>query len=207
MNLRYCQSSGYSLVELVVVMLLLGMIALACESGLHFGTQVWSHTETRAQSEGQVVSSQTILRALLAHILPRAKGDDITFEGEPTAISFDVVPPQAFQAGGTAHAQLRIVSSQNAAQLVLEMQSIAAPAFKRRAILDGDVGLMRFAYLDASGQSQTWLSYWRDRNRLPAAIRISTADTKTWPTLIVRPIIVQSATCILDSAELACRKI
>lgn len=200
-------SDGYTLVELVVVMLLLGMIALACESGLRFGTQVWAHTETRTQSEDQIVSSQMMLHELLAHSLPRMKGDYVTFEGEPTVISFDVIPPQAFQAGGTAHARLRIVRSPSGAKLMLDMQSISSPNFKRQATLLDNVGLMRFSYLDASGKSQTWLSYWRDRNRLPDAIRITAEAPKTWPTLTVRPIIVQSAMCVLDSVDLSCRKI
>lgn len=200
-------SDGYTLVELVVVMLLLGMIALACESGLHFGAQVWTRTEVRTQSDDAVMISQTVLRTLLAHSLPRMKGDYVTFEGEPTDVRFDVVPPQAFEAGGTAHAELHVVRLPSKAQLVLDMQSIANPGFKRRAVLLGDAGLMRFSYLDASGKSATWLSYWRDRSRLPDAIRITASDPKLWPTLIARPILVQSATCILDSVDLKCRTI
>lgn len=207
MTLKSNLSSGYSLVELVVVILVLGLIALACESGLHFGVQVWSRMEARANAQANIAMSQAILRSLLSHSLPRTKGDYVTFEGEPTTIGFDLAPPQAFQDGGTAHAQIRIMRTRNSAQLVIEMQSVAVPALPRRAVLLEDVGLMRFAYLDASGQSQNWLSYWRDRNRLPDAIRISAANPKLWPTLIVRPVIVQSATCVLDSAEMGCRKI
>lgn len=201
------RSQGYSLVELIIVMLLLGAIAIACENGLHFGAQVWAHGASDAQSESQLVSSQMILRSLLVQILPRTKGDYVSFEGETTTITFDVVPPQAFQAGGTAHAQLHIVHSPPKNQLVLEMQSVTMPTFKKRAVLFSNNATIRFAYLDISGQSQTWLSFWRDRNRLPSAIRITASDGKQWPPLIVRPILVQSATCVLDSVEFVCRKI
>ena len=206
MTLTIDSAEGYTLVELVVVMLLLGMIALACESGLHFGAQVWSHTEEPARLNAQIVSAQTILRTLMSRTLPRAKGDEVAFDGEPMAIDFDLMPPQAF-AGGTAHARLQIVQARGSARLEIELQSIAAPNIKKRAILLSDVGLMRFSYLDTSEKSRTWLAYWRDRNRLPAAIRITGNDPEAWPTLIVRPVIVQSESCVLDSEELACRKI
>jgi prepilin-type N-terminal cleavage/methylation domain-containing protein len=206
MPARRTSSPGYTLVELVIVMLLLGMIAIACESGLHFGTQVWAHTEAATHPEARLISAQSVLQTLLAHVLPRAKSDAITFDGEAMAMSFDLVPPQAFESG-TAHASLRIVQGRNDTRLELELQSIMAPSIKKRAVLLDDAGQMRFAYLDTSGQSHTWLGYWRDRNRLPAAIRITGNDPTRWPTLIVRPILVQSATCILDLEELACRKI
>ncbi len=206
MTLKTVSKEGYTLVELVVVMLLLGMIALACESGLHFGAEVWSRTEEPAQLDAQIVSAQTILRTLMSHTLPRARGDDVAFDGEPMAMDFDLVPPQAF-GGGTAHARLRIVQARGSTCLEIELTSIAAPNIKKRAVLLTDVGLMRFSYLDTSDKSQTWLAYWRDRSRLPAAIRITGSDPAVWPALIVRPIIVQSATCVLDSEELACRKI
>jgi len=207
MTLKTGSAGGYTLVELVVVMLLLGMIALACESGLHFGAQVWSRTEEPARLDAQIVSAQTILRTLMSHTLPRAKGVDVAFDGEPMAMDFDLVPPEAFGGGGTAHAKLRIVQARGSARLEVELRSIAAPNIKKRAILLGDVGLMRFSYLDMSEKSSTWLAFWRDRSRLPAAIRIAGSDPAVWPALIVRPVLVQSATCVLDSEELACRKI
>lgn len=200
-------AAGYTLVELVVVMLLLGIIAIACESGISFGGQVWKRTDQNARATFQIVAGQAVLRTLLAHSLPRMRGAYITFEGEPTAISFDAIPPLAFESGGTAHAHLWLNRSHNGTELVLEMQSIARPAYKQRAILVSDAGLLRFSYLDASDGSQTWLSHWRDRSRLPDAIRIAAVDYKKWPSLVVRPMIVQSINCMPNPEDLTCRKI
>jgi hypothetical protein len=188
-------------------MLLLGLIALACESGLHFGAQVWSRAEANAGADDELTTSQTVLRNLLARALPRMKGDYVTFEGEPGEIRFDLVPPQAFEQGGTAHAVLRITNTPSGAVFVLDMRSITDPQTEKHTTLAAHAGLMRISYLDASGKGGTWLSYWRDKSRLPAAVRIEAADTKAWPALIVRPLIVESATCFLDPVSMTCRKI
>jgi prepilin-type N-terminal cleavage/methylation domain-containing protein len=199
-------TDGYTLVELTIVILLLCIIALACADGFHFGTQVWAHVERSVQTETQTVSAQTFLRTLLSSIIPRQKGNDVSFEGQPSAMDFDVFPPRAFQ-GGTAHAGLRIVQMRDRSLLELKLQSLASPNIEKRTILLDDVKLMSFSYLDTTGKSGTWLAYWRDRNRLPAAIRISGGDATRWQTIIIRPIIVQSANCIFDSEEMTCRKI
>ncbi len=198
--------AGYSLVELVVVLLLLGMIALACESGLHFGAQVWTRSGDRIQSGSQLVTAQTVLHALLSHSLPRLKGDYVTLEGEPTVVRFDLAPPQAFQSFGTAHAVLRVVHSGAFDSLTLEMQSIAEPSIKKYTVLVDHIAGLRFSYLDASDKSFTWLSYWRDRRRLPDAVRITASNPTHWPTMIMRLGIAQSSSCSIDPVLMTCRK-
>ncbi|NIJ48768.1 prepilin-type N-terminal cleavage/methylation domain-containing protein [Rhizomicrobium electricum] len=204
---RLTLSDGYTLVELVVVMLLLGLLALACESGLHFGCQVWSRAVSSFGKQDQLVINQSILRSLLAHALPRLKGNVVTFTGETTEIRFDGAPPQAFQDGGTAHVVLRILKTRRGTALALDLRSIADPQHAKHAILATDVDLLHMSYLDASSQTQTWLSHWRDRNRLPDAVRIESGDPRVFPTLIVHLPIVESASCRPDPVTMACRKI
>lgn len=207
MTPRPALSDGYTLVELVVVMLLLGLIALACESGLHFGSQIWSRSETSFGREDRLAANQSILRNLLAHSLPRLKGESVSFEGETTEIRFDVTPPEAFQEGGTAHGILRVTKTNKESTLELDLQSIANPHLVRHAILATGVGSLRMSYLDASGHSQMWLSHWRDRSRLPDAVRIESDNPTAFPTLIVHLPIAESATCRPDPVNMACRKI
>lgn len=197
---------GYSLVELVVAMLLLGMIALAVESGLHFGTRVWERSQHTISSAQKIGTSQAVLRNLLSHSLPRLKGDYVTFLGEPSTLSFDVVPPQAFEAHGAAHVVLTMKRAGTNKALVLTMQSIVDLQSQKSATVVDHIKNLKFAYLDASDRVPIWLSYWRDRKRLPDAIRIDSDNASEWPTLIVRPLIAQSANCTLDPVSMTCRK-
>lgn len=197
---------GYSLVELVVAMALLGMIALAVESGLHFGARVWERSQQTIGSAQKIGTSQTVLRNLLSHSLPRLKGDYVTFLGEPSTLTFDAVPPQAFETHGTAHVVLTVKRDGTNKTLVVTMQSVINPQSKKSAIIVDHVKNLKFAYLDASGKIPTWLAYWRDRKRLPDAIRIDSDNASKWPALIVRPLIAQSANCTLDPVSMTCRK-
>lgn len=201
------QSHGYTLVELVVVMLLLGLIALACESGLHFGGQVWSRTQTNIGRTDEITVSHFILRSLFVNTLPRLKGDSVNFDGDATEVHFDLLPPDAFQEGGTAHAVLRILKGHHGSDLVIDLQSIANPRITKHARLALGTGGLHISYLDASSHSQTWLSYWRNRNHLPDAVRIEGENVKAFPTLIVRLPIVESASCRPEPVSMACRKI
>lgn len=197
---------GYSLIELVVAMLLLGMIALAVEGGLHFGARVWEHSQRTISSAQQIATGQTVLRNLLSHSLPRLKGDYVTFLGEPSTLTFDAVPPQAFETHGAAHVLLATKYDGTNKTLVLTMQSIVDPQSKKSAIIVNHIKNLKFAYLDASEKIPTWLAYWRDRKRLPDAIRIDSDNASEWPALIVRPLIAQSANCTLDPVSMTCRK-
>ncbi len=197
--------SGYSLVELVVALLLLGMIAIAVESGLQFGARVWQRSQQSIGSSHQLDSAQSVLRTLLSHSVPRLNGAYVTFVGEPTALSFDAFPPQAYQSHGYVRVSLSVTRDGPTEKIVLAMQSLVDESAKKQAVIVDGLKGVRFAYLDNSGGSSTWLSYWRDRRRLPDAVRVITDDPSQWPTLIVRPLISQSSDCALDPVTMTCR--
>ena len=196
-------SPGYTLIELVVALLLLSLIALAVQSGLHFGGQVWQRSQQRLAAANQLDTSQAILRETLSQALPRFKGEYVTFMGEPSTLSFDCVPPLAFQSKGTARVTLSITPISG--KLTLKLASLADASATRNVVLLEGVKQLRFSYLDVSQKSAVWLSYWRDHNRLPDAIRIASDDPTQWPTLIVKPIIAQDANCVLDPVSMTCR--
>jgi prepilin-type N-terminal cleavage/methylation domain-containing protein len=62
--------AGYSLMELLVVLLLLSFITLAVSGGFRFGTRIWETTDRAVVDQRHVVSLQTVLRSLLASAVP-----------------------------------------------------------------------------------------------------------------------------------------
>ena len=199
--------AGFTLIELVVSMLLFSLIMLAVTGGVHFGARVWERSQRDLQSADTLDISQGILREILARATPRFQGEYVTFSGDPQAMTFDGVPPLAFTDSGIAHVKLSIVKGANDSHLVLDLQSIAKPNLERKAILQGGLEGLRFSYLDSSDTKPTWLSYWRDRDRLPDAIRIAAENGSpaSWPALVVRLIIAQDANCTMDPVSMKCR--
>jgi prepilin-type N-terminal cleavage/methylation domain-containing protein len=63
---------GYSLVELVVVLALLGLISLAIAGSLRFGARVWERTEQEIGATETARGGHALLGTLLSHVYPRA---------------------------------------------------------------------------------------------------------------------------------------
>lgn len=211
MNARAKQrpAAGYTVIELLVVLLLVGLIASAIGAGLHMGTRAWEHSERRISDIHADLSAQGILRALLGAAVPRVRGGTVTFEGRPDGLAFDATPPAAFGASGLARVELSIVPGAEGTRLLLKVTSLVDRGRTRAALLDGDIGDLRFAYLDASEKVPTWLAFWRDRERLPDAVRLDAGGRpgrRTWSGLVVRLPLMQSADCVFDPVSTDCRR-
>lgn len=197
---------GYTLIELVVSMLLFSLVMLAVTGGVHFGARVWERSQTNFQDGNALDMTQSVLREILSRATPRFRGEYVSFSGEPGSITFDGVPPSAFGGGGMVHVKLSVAKNGGASDLLLDLQSIAEPRLEKKATLRRGSDELRFSYLDASETKPVWLSYWRDRDRLPDAIRIAADNgASSWPTLLVRLIIAQDANCVMDPVSMKCR--
>ncbi|MGA7676545.1 MAG: prepilin-type N-terminal cleavage/methylation domain-containing protein [Rhizomicrobium sp.] len=201
-------SAGYTLIELVVAMLLLGILSLAVANGVHFGARVWERSQDDTMAANRADTSQNVLRELLSQAMPRFRGEYVTFVGEPTTLTFDCVAPLAFAGNGLAHASLSVKQEQGDTQLVLRLSSVINTRLVKEAVLADGLGALRFSYLDASEKKPTWLAYWRDRDRLPDAIRITAGEGSAtqWPQMIIRPVLSESADCEFDPVSLKCRR-
>jgi len=201
--MKLCRTSqaGYTLIELLVAILLLGFIGVALAGGLHFGARVWESADNRLTTTGTIKNAQFLLRELLSNALPKEKAGLVIFEGTEDHIRFVAPAPQAFPVGGPVTADL----VGEGADLTLRLASPIDKDAVRQAILVRGLGPLRFSYLDASEKLPLWLSLWRDRTRLPDAIRIENKES-TWPSLIVRPQIDESHPCVFDPISMVCRE-
>jgi prepilin-type N-terminal cleavage/methylation domain-containing protein len=205
MNSEYLDG-GYTLIELVVALLLLSFIAIAISGGVQFGSRVWEHSQAKLAISDNVAMAQHIVRLVLGAATPRYQGGFVSFNGTPSSIDFDGEPPLAFPAGGLAHFHLQTRNAAGNTGLSLQASAIVDARFERKADLITNIGTLHFSYLDAEEKVPTWLAYWRDRDRLPDAVRIEADNSSTWPALIVALPIAESSNCIFDPVSLICRK-
>ncbi len=99
---------GYTIVELLVVLLLLGFNATAMSAGMQFGTRVWERSESRISASQTDDTAQTALRNLLSSATPRIEDGFVRFHGEPNYVAFDAAPPPAFGASGMARMEISL---------------------------------------------------------------------------------------------------
>lgn len=198
------RDDGYTLIELVVVLLLAGLVGVAAAGGLQFGTRIWERSNAHLEQDQETASAQAILRSLLASAIPRRKDGFVTFRGDRKSLSFDASALPALGSHGLVHMDIAFAQNDADGSLRLAAKSISDPKASRTAILASHVSSMQFAYLDTSGKLPVWLAFWRDRDRLPDAIRLEGAAS--WPVLTVRLPIAQDANCAFDPVSTTCRR-
>jgi prepilin-type N-terminal cleavage/methylation domain-containing protein len=199
--------AGYTLVELLVVMLLLSLITLAIDGGLRFGTRVWESTEERISQADHSVEGHRLLRQLLSSALPQRKGEYVVFEGTPFGLTFLALSPRVLRAGAPVRVTLSVAEAASKVDLKIAIREQQG-ADLHTAKIATEAASLRFAYLDAAETVPIWLDRWHDRNRLPDAVRIVGEDMTSrgkWPELIVRLPVAQIPGCTFDPISLVCR--
>jgi len=198
------REAGYTLIELIVVLLLAGLVGTAATGGLQFGTRIWERSDARIEEGREMVASQTVLRSLLASAIPKQKGGFVTFRGTRGTISFDASALPAFGSHGLLHMDVALQRENGNMSLLVTATSLTDLKYRRSTVLAEHLSDAQFAYLDGSGKLPVWVAYWRDRDRLPEAVRLDGGTS--WPALIIRLPIAQDAGCVFDPVSITCRR-
>lgn len=206
---------GYSLVELLVVLALMGMIALAMSSGISFGGRVWQASARQVDALDRVSSTQEMLRTLFQRVVPRDLDPGIAydqdlFRGDSVHAGFTASSPSALDASGIARFELRATPRAGKTALVLRWVTISGPQTVQAIdLLDGaDEIRISYAHLDQTG-AFFWRDDWNDQSGVPALISISVrfpaGSALAWPLFTVRPRISREPTCVYDPVSFGCR--
>ena len=203
---------GYSLLELLIALALIGFIAIAIGSGMRFGARAWERSDAKLDALVRVDGAQSLLRTLLGQAVPRAldpsiAGDPLLFRGTGERLQFSAVAPSAFAAKGIAQFVLSVEGGRDGKRLVLSWQGLNGP-HEREVILSGAREVtLAYGALDQHGTID-WTADWTEQSGAPALVRVraSFADAATrWPDLIVRTRIMQDPECIYDADTFGCR--
>lgn len=197
---------GYTLIELLVVLVLVSIISVAVAGGLHFGTQVWRSVDDRASIDGDILQAQRILRSLVGLAVPRLDGAYVRFDGTGHRLSYEAIPPEANPASRLVHIEISVPDGQR--QTAFRIAVRAADQEIHRSQIAANSSDLEFSYLDATQSVPLWLDRWRDRDRLPDAIRIAGGDGNSrrhWPDLVIELPLKQLAGCQFDPVSTICR--
>lgn len=206
---------GYSLAELLVVLALLGMIAVAMTGGMRFGTRLWERSQSLSEQHDTASGAQALLRTIFQRIIPRdldpgIDNDPYLFRATPVSMSFTAVSPAAVDASEVARFELHVSGAPGNRSLSLVWSSLSGRKVRHvQKLASGarDVEFV-FASLDQNG-NLVWRKDWVDETGAPALVvirvRDKTGSAETWPELIVRPRISREPTCIYDPVSFGCR--
>lgn len=210
---------GFTLVELLVAMTVLGLISLALLGSLRFGATAWQRSDGQGGSVEQVELAETVLRRALVSAYPYLSASDptdphILFRGTDHQINFLAPAPEALGGAGLARFTIAAEPGESGVRLMIgATPELAADGSAARppSVLVKGLDRASFAYygVDEPGAAPTWHDRWSDRFALPGLIRISgvfpAGDLRHWPDLVIAPRIGADQGCVLDPLGHRCQ--
>jgi general secretion pathway protein J len=198
---------GFTLLEMLIAMTLLGLLMLGLFGGLRLGARVWEATDARSADRARVEAVQRFIRTYLGQARPlaaadRTGGDLVAFVGRSGGLDFTATLPAHLSAGGFEHVALSLAEGdRDGRRLVLEHGKLRrhedgrAELFEldepETAVLLDNVAAAEFSYYGVRGRGgdAEWTDRWDDEDRLPLLVRIRIefpeSDRRTWPELTV----------------------
>lgn len=193
-------SPGFTLLELLIGLALVGLILSLVFAGLRLGTRSWDAGEQRmAESSGRA-QLLAFLRVALEQAYPYRWQDGgathAAFFGLPDALAFVGPLPNHAGLGGRYLVVLRLEEGEEGQDLVLRWRPPEAGARDfsdldeaPRVVLAKSVQGLEFAYFGSAGEAEApaWGDQWNQREALPRLVRlrILPGHTAAWPDLVV----------------------
>lgn len=194
---------GFTLVELLVSMTLLGLVLMVLFGGLRFGTTVWQAGEAQAERMAEMQAIQAFLHRQVSRAQPvrravQAGRREIQFEGEASSLRFVSIMPAHLGTAGYYLIDIRERRVGDRTQLVMRRRlyqpgtgeaEIMGEA-RERVLLD-DIADLEISYFGAERRNDpaVWHRRWLNSAVLPALVRIEVAfkdgDRRLWPELTV----------------------
>ncbi len=199
-HIRRISQSGFTLLELLVAMSLLGLIFAALAGSLRFGTEAWRvGSERLAGSEDLQLVHRTLRRQLASVLnapgMVEAARKSGSFKGQPDRVSFVGTAPARSMGPGLFRLTLGLKPDGQFQALSLIWQRIVfgtAEGDRENAepLLRG-VRNIRFSYFgnpDSIGEPR-WVDDWQNTTALPRLVRIEIefADRERlpWPSIVL----------------------
>jgi general secretion pathway protein J len=206
---------GFTLLELLVAITLLGLLMAALFGGLRLGARVWETADARLEASMTTQVVQDFIRQRLTEMLPletmplevaEPAASASVFVGTTDAVRFASLLPENLGAGvylielalaeggqvdGTGNLVLRWHPLEPDERSVEEVQP------EERVLIENVLALelSYFGTLD-SAQPPDWWQVWEGRAELPRLIRLRLSfpenDQRDWPELIVQPMVDQA---------------
>jgi general secretion pathway protein J len=202
-------SAGFTLLELLIAITLLGLLMAALFGGLRLGARAWERSEERLDQAARLQVVQNFLRERLGQAYPLDADDEarsrFAFEGDADAIRFVTLMPE-YLGAGFAEFVLAVDDRPEARDLVVRWHRFdpadplasdeEEPQIK---VLLTDIEALEVSYYGALGRSEPvyWQERWLDAAQLPELIRVGVVfppgDRRYWPDLIVHPMTAAAA--------------
>lgn len=177
------REAGFTLVEALVALALVGFVSLLLFEGMRFTQRAWQLRATSEAAHTQALAASARMRALLkAAVDPRLEQD---FHGAPDRLSLLTLVQAP---GGQAAGVQRVTLYPERGAMRVRVRPYDAPEGEAGRVLTLAEGVssLRFRYL---GDNGTWSETWSRSEGLPrlVEIRFTQPAVRFWPAIAVAP--------------------
>ena len=208
---RAIAARGFTLVELVIALSILGVLSLLLVNGLRLATRTWDAVEQRTTEAHQGHLSVIFLQRQIELAQPLrlsrdASAKQITFVGQQHALRFVAPLPGHLGAGGMYWFALSLADSSAGKRLVLAYWLFQREDWERFGAADAEQAVLmeglknlQFEYLEpaTSEAPARWTSDWEPQDRLPRLIRVQITHVSEsggpWHEFLVAPKLAANA--------------
>lgn len=196
---RHKSEQGFTLIEVLIAMSLLGIMVVLLFASLRTCAQSWEKGEAKIAAVNEVAVVYQFFKRHLATALPLNNDFNpekirFSFQGEPELLSFVSPFPASAAKAGLQMFSLRVVEDDQSRYLqaslspfVQSPQNVEQP--KEEVTLIDHVQKISLAYFgsDPFSEQPSWQNDWFDRENLPrlVKIKIELEDGTQWPEMII----------------------
>lgn len=219
MTINQRRAGGFTLLEMLIAMTLLGFILALLFGGLRLGSRSWDAGEARSTNSTHLALVQGFLRRELSQVHPfrwKKKVDtELAFEGESAKLRFVAPVSARLGPGGLYLISLELVTDKEGSQLVMkrvipepDSTDFSALDSAENVVLAEHVESISFAYFGAETKEAEpqWADKWDSPKFLPYMIRMKVkfSNGRDWPDLVVTPLIGPDTGCVWDNQTSRC---
>ena len=196
------RSQGFTLLELLIGMTLVGFILSLLFAGLNLGTRSWEAGEQRMVTSSRQAVVVDFIRRAIEQTYPLrwrvGEEDRLAFAGEAESLRFVGTVAMHDGASGNHLIALDLIDGETGRDLVMRWQlpDPGAPGFEpieqaEPKVLIKAVKEMAFAFFGVQSETEdpAWHDQWLDQKTPPALIRLQLTmeNGEIWPDIVAAP--------------------
>jgi general secretion pathway protein J len=182
---------GFTLLEVVVALVVLGLLLAGLSQGMQVGLAAWGAQQRRIDSGSESDAVDRALRTLIHQIEPGRRIGPANITGGSSSFAFTSILPMGGAGLVTRRADM-VLRRDAGHRMVLQwtphlhVQHLTAPPAAHQTVLLDNIDRLTFSYWSAGA----WHDTWNDRVP-PALVRIrlgfAAGDPRHWPDLVIAP--------------------
>ena len=189
------RSAGFTLMETLVSLIVLGFIIGGLAQGMRFGVSIWDRQVRMVDRDSALDSTDRILRMLLSRMAAGVDPHVPVVDGDASQLSFTAELPVNAPSSPTRLADLMLSESHDGALVLqwtphLHARRLTSPVVRQTVLMAG-VRQVRFAYFQpqTAHEAAGWTTSWRSASP-PDLVRVHIDfrdPSRRWPDVIVAP--------------------